>query len=966
MSDPVTPPPGEVFSRAIAPYLAAGMPAKHGMSVEAYVIHCRALWDACQTDEKCPDRLIIDRLYAETLTFHELGNPAYVDPRARATTDVAPRPKDTIYCIAVGTVPLWSVVGDGDATMPSAVEDTPESSSDFGLYIIAVLDVLGFERMYRRLGPQRMRETYERLISAAQTCTDTFAVGMNRFDGAFVPTVFRFDVGFAYFSDTLLLWAPLGETHVSPFLARCSDVFLEALALGIPLRGAIAVGEAILDQRNGVFLGTPLIDAARLEQAQDWLGVMLTRSCTDVLAWLDSSLLLPYTPPCKPDTKADLHGGLALDWPRRARTQHIDAAAALEAMQVPNNQRRYYDHARAFVDHSLQHARWNQEHHIPICIGFLTRSILRSRLDGVPAPPEAVAMLDSMTMNADGDPVAARGFRSLLEGSALPDAIDTLPEEKRDHLCFVQDVVNGAYIDLDEIAMAALEQRKGISALSTRHEGYLARPATERNAVWQQCIPFLRALADGTDLPEVPEDLPDAAQQILRQARRAASGETVAVDLEALISAVVWARTNNTTLSDLNLRRLEVLCEASPWDAVAEFLRAVAGGVDPDVQLGTFDEAAVSTVQAVRKILGWQEAARRSVVDALRALEPVDLRVLLEAAVRTIAVVRGEPDAELGLQLARLLRSGSPHDAVARYFQRLLANRCATEPPGGVDIDVTYYLKLVSACAFEEDIGKSLVPYLFAVASQASMARRPLTLYEAAVFSLVLSMNEELGAVVKHLVAFVAGEMPDTPQGLQDDLRRLVEGFHKAVDGAIPVNPADLATATLACRRGKTDPEFVKYLRDSATLEDPKGRITRFLLGVIEETAIPAVPDSLDDDARQELALIGINAACEPLGLHDLARAVLNRRWYATPLDDRVSTALGVLTTSGEPFSSIGQFLSDLSKRHLWPALPTGLPRRIFLLLASARRHAHDFSRRVIGISRQTDRPETQGGLPQS
>src|SRR5258707_13004605 len=95
----------QVFSRAIALFLGAGMHAKHGLSEDASIARCRELWDACETDERCPDKLLIDRLFAETRTLREFGNAAYVDPRARATTEKEPRPKEPLYCIAVGALP---------------------------------------------------------------------------------------------------------------------------------------------------------------------------------------------------------------------------------------------------------------------------------------------------------------------------------------------------------------------------------------------------------------------------------------------------------------------------------------------------------------------------------------------------------------------------------------------------------------------------------------------------------------------------------------------------------------------------------------------------------------------------------------------------------------------------------------------------------------------------------------------
>jgi hypothetical protein len=947
-----TPQNDQAFALAIAPFLVAGMPARHGLSEDAYIEKCRALWDACETDERCPEKIIIDRLYAETRALREFGNAAYVDPRARATTEKEPRPKEPLYCIAIGALPYWSLVGDDD--VPAAIDELPQAASEFGLYIIAVIDVLGFERMYRRLGPQRMKEIYEKLITAAQSCTETRAIGMHRFDGALVPTLFQFDLGFAYFSDTLLLWAPLGETHVSPFLARCTDVFLEALALGIPLRGAVAVGEAILDQQNGVFLGTPLIDAARLEHAQDWIGIALTRSCREVLPWLDSSVVLPYTPPCKPGTKVELHGGLALDWPRRARARQLDIDAALDRMERPESHRRYYDHAGAFAEHSSAHARWNREERLPICIGFMTRTIIRTRLDGAAAPPELFAMLESMISNGEEDAIAACGFRALLDGKPLPQELATLPDGKRRHLEFIQRVLDEGYIDLDEITLAALEQRMGVAPFTVRHEAYFARPATERNQVWQRCIPFLRAIAAGDDVPDLPEIQLEEGRYFLKQALRSVRGEHLPVDLEALISAIVWARITSAPISEINQRRLDVLRSVKPWDAVADFLVAIAVGSDPeDVQLDFLDEGAISTIQVVRKILGWQEAVRRSVPDALKKANPIDVMLLHQIAVRAMLAFQGnEAEAlELTTQLTHLDRAGSPHDAVARSLRTLLATRCEPSMPGGIGKDAEWYLRLVNSSTLAQEAGKALLNYAFAVTREALIARRSLTKYELAVFSLLASGSDELEQLIRHFGEVISGKLdPDLPP-LDEAYRAAFAHLADVRAQVDALSDMDLANAALACRAGEDRPEYLQYLRETAGDTDMKSQVAAFFLCVAEGRQVPSVPPDLNDDARQMFVTVGI-AAVSPQPLQELAEAALYQRWYGDRWEPETEAAISALAVAGEPFAGIARYLTDLAHRDRWPSMPAGVPRQTLSLLASARRHASEFSRRMVGIGR--------------
>ena len=77
---------------------------------------------------------------------------------------------------------------------------------------------------------------------------------------------------YAYFSDTILLWCPLVPPAVDDFVGRCSDLICEALAMNIPLRGAITLGEAVLDNQASLFIGKPIVEAHFIERWQEWIG----------------------------------------------------------------------------------------------------------------------------------------------------------------------------------------------------------------------------------------------------------------------------------------------------------------------------------------------------------------------------------------------------------------------------------------------------------------------------------------------------------------------------------------------------------------------------------------------------------------------------------------------------------------------------------------------------------------------
>ena len=66
------PKPDKEFERAIAGYLAKGMPQLHGLSDDAYVRKCRRAWDRCKTDEQFKFKVLVDTLYPTTLESRSL------------------------------------------------------------------------------------------------------------------------------------------------------------------------------------------------------------------------------------------------------------------------------------------------------------------------------------------------------------------------------------------------------------------------------------------------------------------------------------------------------------------------------------------------------------------------------------------------------------------------------------------------------------------------------------------------------------------------------------------------------------------------------------------------------------------------------------------------------------------------------------------------------------------------------
>jgi hypothetical protein len=245
---------------------------------------------------------------------------------------------------------------------------------------LAFFDVLGFSEKVKSIGLQRIYEIYEDLISIVEKYngkhgyieymegrpTD-FAIFIGaRYekgeDGKdYTPYWATFNVDHYYFSDTVMLWAPWHPKVASIFLRVCSDFFCEAIKHELPLRGCIGYGRVVFDTSRNIFLGEPLVDCAKGETAQNWVGATLSSNILSpcgVNEWqkyaIDPVTLLPFTGQFKKD-KHELLTPFALDWPKLWRMKFKDSA--IEALKKINTEplfSHYYENAIQFVQLSEQ------------------------------------------------------------------------------------------------------------------------------------------------------------------------------------------------------------------------------------------------------------------------------------------------------------------------------------------------------------------------------------------------------------------------------------------------------------------------------------------------------------------------------------------------------------------------------------------------------------------------------------
>ena len=177
-------------------------------------------------------------------------------------------------------------------------------------YNVALFDVLGFSDRLKTQGIEAIAQKYAILAKMVQRQNKNYE---EYFGAGFSSSAFWTNDGdivalqpceAAYASDSLVLWSHsyfpaardlpeherslLAKDRISGweyapvpcdfFLTICCEVVCLSLECGLPLRGAISTGRAIMDRDSGFFLGEPLVEAARLEKAQAALGLSLCSS----------------------------------------------------------------------------------------------------------------------------------------------------------------------------------------------------------------------------------------------------------------------------------------------------------------------------------------------------------------------------------------------------------------------------------------------------------------------------------------------------------------------------------------------------------------------------------------------------------------------------------------------------------------------------------------------------------------
>jgi hypothetical protein len=228
---------------------------------------------------------------------------------------------------------------------------------DDELKIICMLDVLGFENLHNSFGLSRLRDYYKELTEYVKE--QEGGIGIQPIPDGRVAVGWLV-VGNAYFSDTLLFWTNYNKISLPSFTKIISECLCFGIEHKLPLRGAISVGQAILDSETNTYLGQPIIEAARTEKLQNWIGVSFGRSFTqpDFNNGFYLDTVLPYKSHYK-DSSSPLATGMTVDWARRWReTRKTNLSELISSLDTVPEYSEYYKRTIDFVKFSEENHDW--------------------------------------------------------------------------------------------------------------------------------------------------------------------------------------------------------------------------------------------------------------------------------------------------------------------------------------------------------------------------------------------------------------------------------------------------------------------------------------------------------------------------------------------------------------------------------------------------------------------------------
>ncbi len=159
---------------------------------------------------------------------------------------------------------------------------------------LAICDVLGFSQLVETTSLEDVYLGFREIINHALASSKAREGRIYHPDGRIETRLSPPSVGISVFSDSIIVWSqpqspdsfgdPRDGLQAALFFKFIGHLILWGLrrtscGLRFPIRAGIAYGAVIVLPEEQIYLGRPIVDAHRMEQAQEWVGAACHPSC---------------------------------------------------------------------------------------------------------------------------------------------------------------------------------------------------------------------------------------------------------------------------------------------------------------------------------------------------------------------------------------------------------------------------------------------------------------------------------------------------------------------------------------------------------------------------------------------------------------------------------------------------------------------------------------------------------------
>lgn len=156
-------------------------------------------------------------------------------------------------------------------------------------------------------------------------------------DERLLGSIERLDTGKKYqikpfiFSDTVIAFTNSDtENDAMAIVCLTADLFARSLNLCVPLRGGISYGLFKFDSNRNLFAGPALLEAYKLGESSQWLGISLDKKVAEVVSKLSISkspqgkdMFVNWDVPIKNEKCENLiENRIVLNWPESHRNNY--------------------------------------------------------------------------------------------------------------------------------------------------------------------------------------------------------------------------------------------------------------------------------------------------------------------------------------------------------------------------------------------------------------------------------------------------------------------------------------------------------------------------------------------------------------------------------------------------------------------------------------------------------------------